>query len=549
MSNSYLFSLWADLLRPSEQLFVLHRAATLLRPFRQTFCIILYLPRKSKDNPTSYLNCTSGLSPATPPAVRLIFTYVLTLRCMLPIRLAILIQPQQNDHAFTRRGGSKNAAVLSVHVNKAFRFEKIDLELQKEVSGKIVDDIFRHAGLAKDDAPECWEKSQDRLVKGKLLNTTLSTRITAYSGWKTIKQYSKTAMRLYQQTGKLPCLPAHVMISMIALLFYRKIRLDTASMKKSSPNVLELFGAHDTTKWLRVAILTSEQVGHESFLVEVDHEMVAPQVRKEHSGSDNFSIVTTTEPPISIEALSILAFDTLKSNSEDESHRESTASTDTDDSPIEQVVTRSITRVQALERAGDLINQVRNPDFDQFALKDKMGLWLSEPVIRVLPMGLRKTVLLYCSDHLPDWSVKIKEHYFEDRDEHTWQETIQVAPAEQVYGKETLGSLLAKLKTIEANIHPTELREATLDRDLATFARKKETFAEEMSQQRQTLDWDLEVFARQRQALEDTSDLETLWGWFQSAEVNIPDVLRIVMHARCSWDTLQRLSDLDNVQN
>ncbi|KAI8722927.1 hypothetical protein NCS52_00147100 [Fusarium sp. LHS14.1] len=496
-------------------------------------------------------------------------------------------------------------SVLSVHVNKAFPFEKIDLQLQKEASGKIVDDIFRHAGLAKDDAPECWEKSWGRLVKGKLLNTTLSTRITAYSGWKTIKQYSKTAMRLYQKTGKLPCLPAHVMISMIALLFYRKTRLDTTSMKKSSPNVLELFGAHDTTKWLRVAILTSEQVGHESFLVEVDHEMVAPQVRKEHSGSDNFSIVTTTEPPthqyrrlvnsrFRHTRIQLVSSPQEPLPSEDESHRESTASTVTDYSPIEQVVTRSITRVQALERAGDLINQVRNPNFDQFALKDKMGLWLSEPVIRVLPMDLKKQVLLYCSDHLPHWSVKIQEHYFEDRDKHTWQETIQVAPAEQVL-----------LKTIEAKNHPTELREAVtglrrrirphgkywdklqqdmvsvlkgsgtstaeqrealveemsqqrqaldkerrdldekrsafaqqqgaLDRDLATFARKKETFAEEMS--------------RQRQALEDTSDLETLWGWFQSAEVDIPDVLRIVMHSRCSWDTLQRLSDLDNAQS
>ena len=140
-----------------------------------------------------------------------------------------------------------------------------------------------------------------------------------------------------------------------------------------------------------------------------------------------------------------------------------------------------------------------------------MGLWLSEPVIRVLPMDLKKQVLLYCSDHLPDWSVKIKEHYFEDRDEHTWQETIQVAPAEQVYGKETLGSLLAKLKTIEAKIHPTELREAVtglrrrirphakywdkLQQDMASFfkgsgtstAEQRQILVEEMSQQRQAL--------------------------------------------------------------
>ncbi|KAL2691177.1 hypothetical protein Neosp_001558 [[Neocosmospora] mangrovei] len=465
-------------------------------------------------------------------------------------------------------------------------------------------------------------------------------------------------MRLYQKTGKLPCLPAHVMISMIALLFYRKIRLDTTSMKKSSLNVLELFGAHDTTKWLRVAILTSEQVGHKSFLVEVDHEMVVPQVRKEHSGSDNFSIVTTTEPPthqyrrlvdsrFRHTRIQLLSSSQELLPSEDGSHRESIALTDTDDSHIEQVVTRSITRAQALERAGDLINQVRNPDFDQFALKDKMGLWLSEPVIRVLPMGLKKRLLLYCSDHLPDWSAKIKEHYFEDRDEHTWQETIQVAPAEQVYGKETLGSLLAKLKTIEAKIHPTELREAvtglrrrirphgkywdklqqdmvsvlkgsgtstaeqrealveemsqqrealdeerrdldekrsafaqqqeafaqqqeafaqqqeafaqqqeafaqqcqTLDRDLATFAQQRQTFADEMSQQRQTVERNLEALVLRRQALEDTSDLETLWEWFLSSESTIPPCLRIVVRTRCSWDTLQRLSDLENAQN
>ncbi|RSL67999.1 hypothetical protein CEP54_003044 [Fusarium duplospermum] len=310
--------------------------------------------------------------------------------------------------------------------------------------------------------------------------------------------------------------------------------------------------------------------------------------------------------------------------------REATASTDGgDDSPIEQVVTRSITRAQALERAGDLVNQVRNPKFNQFALKDPMGLWLTEPVIRVLPMDLKKKVLLYCSDHLPDWSAKIEEHYYDLRDEYTWQETIQVAPVEQAYGIETLGLLLAELKAIERKIEPREIRKAVttlrrkmrahakywdkLSQDVSSIlkgsgtslAEQRETLAREMdqqrraldeerqafTQQRQTLDEELTAFAPQRQvlarlgqflnqrrqaldrdhlsitqqrqslneqlqaldqerqAVADTTDLETLWEWFLDAEVTIPPVLRMVMQARCSCDTLERLAEMENARN
>ncbi|RSM16207.1 hypothetical protein CDV31_004526 [Fusarium ambrosium] len=506
---------------------------------------------------------------------------------------------------------------LSVQAYRDFSFGDIDLNTQRQVCSEIVDEIFRQADLVKHDAPECWSDAVHRLMKGKLLETTANTTLDGSNpGWKKIRCRSKKAMKLYKRVGKSPCIPAPDMIYVIAMLFHRGVGLD---------------------EWLRVAILNCAETNDRSFLVEIDQEMVVPQVRHEGFGHHTFSIVTTAEPPthqyrglvnsrFRHTQLQLQSGPREPLPSEERSHRESTASTDDDDSPIEQVITRSITRAQALERAGDLVNQVRNPHFDQYALKDRMGLWLSEQVIRVLPMGLKKQVLLYCSDHLPDWSVKIKEHYYEDRDEHTWQETIEVAPAEQAYGKETLGSLLAELKTVEPKIHPMELRDVVtglrrrikphgkhwdklledmasvlkgsgtstaeqrktlveemsqqrqaldeerqalgeerqafiqerqafaqerqaLGEERETFAQERETFAEEMSQWRQSLDRDLEVFARRRQALADTSDLETLWEWFLDAEVSVPDVLRIVMHARCSWETLARLAELENAQN
>ncbi|RTE77619.1 hypothetical protein BHE90_007908 [Fusarium euwallaceae] len=527
------------------------------------------------------------------------------------IRPSVGIMPTQEERVLqTLQSRDLDFSGLSVQAYRDFSFGDIDLDTQQRVCSEIVDEIFRQVDLVKHDAPACWSDAVHRLMKGKLLETTANTTLNGYNpGWKKIRCRSKKAMKLYKRVGKSPCIPAPDMIYVIAMLFHRGVGLDEASLQNSSPHFLELFGVHDTTKWLRVAILNCAETHDRSFLVEIDQEMVVPQVRHEGFGHNTFSIVTTAEPPthqyrglvnsrFRHTQIQLLLGPREPLPSGERSHRESTASTDDDDSPIEQVVTRSITRAQALERAGDLVNQVRNPHFDQYALKDRMGLWLSEPVIRVLPMGLKKQVLLYCSDHLPDWSVKIKEHYYEDRDEHTWQETIEVAPAEQAYGKETLGSLLAELKTVEPKIHPTELRDVVtglrrrirphgkhwdklledmvfvlkgsgtstaeqrktlaeemsrqrqaLEEERQAFAQERQTFAEEMSQRYQSLDRDLEVFARRRQALADTSDLETLWEWFLDAEVGVPHVLRIVMHTRCSWETLERLTELENAQN
>ncbi|KAM6521716.1 hypothetical protein FSOLCH5_006469 [Fusarium solani] len=115
-----------------------------------------------------------------------------------------------------------------------------------------------------------------------------------------------------------------------------------------------------------------------------------------------------------------------------------------------QVVKRSITRTQALERAGDLVNQVRNPAFTQSFLKGPMREWLSEPVIRVLPMDLKK------------------KHYYDERDEYAWEETVQ-AEQDVSFIVQGFGTSLAQ---------------------------QRETLAQEMDQQ--------------HRAMADTKDLEAL---------------------------------------
>lgn len=140
-------------------------------------------------------------------------------------------------------------------------------------------------------------------------------------------------------------------------------------------------------------------------------------------------------------------------------------------------------------------------------------------------MNLKKKVLLYCCDYLRDWEDKIKEHYYDERDEYTWEETVQV--------EQDVSFIVQGFGT--------------------SLAQQHETLAQEMAIQRQEMAQQGWAFAqameRQRWAMTDTKDLEALREWFPDTESHIPPVLRMAMQAKCSWDTYERLVGMENARN
>jgi hypothetical protein len=73
------------------------------------------------------------------------------------------------------------------------------------------------------------------------------------------------------------------------------------------------------------------------------------------------------------------------------SDSDSVSSIDSFDPPP-TVETKTITRKQALEQAGDLVHKIGNFEFDQESLKPKVAELFDEPVLCVLPPDLKARV-------------------------------------------------------------------------------------------------------------------------------------------------------------
>ncbi|KAM0553409.1 hypothetical protein ACHAPJ_007424 [Fusarium lateritium] len=129
--------------------------------------------------------------------------------------------------------------------------------------------------------------------------------------------------------------------------------------------------------------------------------------------------------------------------------------------PAPTFVTKRITRKEALQQAGDLINMVDVPGFDQESLKPKMKEWLSEPVFRVLPRDLKRRVINWCHEHGGDLRRVIPRdlrHY--DLTQWVWEAKIQDTRRDKEcgLGADILRSYVADLKPLRKGLPETERR-------------------------------------------------------------------------------------------
>ncbi|KAG9504907.1 hypothetical protein J7337_004887 [Fusarium musae] len=107
----------------------------------------------------------------------------------------------------------------------------------------------------------------------------------------------------------------------------------------------------------------------------------------------------------------------------DQQDTESVSSVDSFD-PAPTLVKKTITREEALERAGGNIAKMGKSKFFDKLLGPTVSKWLAEPILRVLPPEMKHTVHAWCLSHDPMWFNKLSE--FIDDDISEWEYTVEV---------------------------------------------------------------------------------------------------------------------------
>ncbi|PNP61298.1 hypothetical protein FNYG_13984 [Fusarium nygamai] len=137
----------------------------------------------------------------------------------------------------------------------------------REIHGKIVDEIFSVVSETRQDSPRCWDRCVTQLDSGNVL---LAVIFTEFDGYRTIKKACKKALRV-PRMDEVPCLPAPILVSLIASLKYREV---AAARPHSS--IIDMLGAHNSMAWLKVAIQVFESTRRAPFLVKRDDSVDSP---------------------------------------------------------------------------------------------------------------------------------------------------------------------------------------------------------------------------------------------------------------------------------
>ncbi|KAG5789489.1 hypothetical protein H9Q69_011453 [Fusarium xylarioides] len=252
----------------------------------------------------------------------------------------------------------------------------------REIYEKMVDDIFSVVSMTREDFPQCWDRCVTQLESGKVL---LATIFTEFEGYQTIKDACVEAIGLPRMDEQAPCLPAPIMVSLIASINYCKI----ANARPHS-SIINMLDEHGTMAWLKVAIQVFGTTGQDPFLVTRDNSVNSPTTER----SDGiWAVKATMPPPHRYLALVHRELPRLRAAPEFASHlarqgesleealqrvkrRLSRDIGDADTGASAEVctVTRTINRDQAFARVGEVIDQMRDPSVDRKAFKPEMEL-------------------------------------------------------------------------------------------------------------------------------------------------------------------------------
>ncbi|KAF9765529.1 hypothetical protein IL306_002175 [Fusarium sp. DS 682] len=158
----------------------------------------------------------------------------------------------------------------------------------------------------------------------------------------------------------------------------------------------------------------------------------------------------------------------------DQQDTESVSSVDSFD-PEPTLVQKTITREEALEQASENIGKMGQSKFLDKLLKPAVSKWLIEPILRVLPPKMKRTVHAWCLSHDPMWFNKLSE--FIDEDISEWEYTVEVPNRRKDMawcglGADILRFYVADLKPLRKGLPEPERREIVnkVRRGFALFA-------------------------------------------------------------------------------
>ncbi|RBQ80029.1 hypothetical protein FVER14953_21062 [Fusarium verticillioides] len=269
----------------------------------------------------------------------------------------------------------------------------------REIHEKIVDEIFSAVSMTREDFPKCWDRCVTQLESGNVL---LATIFTEFDGYRIIKKACKKALRV-PRMDETPCLPAPILVSLIASLKYRKV-----AEARPHSSIIDMLGAHNSMAWLKVAIQVFEATRQDPFLVRRDDSVDSP-VYLVSNGI--WTVKAAMPPPHEYLGFIHRQLPRLRAAHEFASHlacqgeslevalrrvdrRLSREISDADTGTAAEVctVTRTINRDQALARVGGVIEQMRDPAVDRKAFKPEMDRLMDVHVFSVLPRDIKMRV-------------------------------------------------------------------------------------------------------------------------------------------------------------
>ncbi|KAF4947773.1 hypothetical protein FGADI_10167 [Fusarium gaditjirri] len=145
----------------------------------------------------------------------------------------------------------------------------------------------------------------------------------------------------------------------------------------------------------------------------------------------------------------------------DQQDTESVSSVDSFD-PAPTLVSKTITREEALEQVSENIGKMGKSKFLDKLLKPAVSKWLTEPILRVLPPEMKQTIHAWCLTHDPMWFNKLSE--FIDEDISEWEYTVEVPNRRKDMawcglGADILRFYVADLKPLRKGLPELERRE------------------------------------------------------------------------------------------
>ncbi|KAF5673879.1 hypothetical protein FHETE_3266 [Fusarium heterosporum] len=160
------------------------------------------------------------------------------------------------------------------------------------LSWGIVTEIFRAAGIQKQQAIKCWEQMIDEVANSSLL---LATSLADYPGYQKLRFNMEDALALKPTTDESVSLSAPYLATAIAAIAFRKLGpLDLEP--QTQKDFLWLFGEMNVVQWLPIAIKVFHRTEGCPFIIELDQDVEEPIVRQGHWHRNGVWAVRTKRP-------------------------------------------------------------------------------------------------------------------------------------------------------------------------------------------------------------------------------------------------------------